>query len=395
MRYALLSVAFLAIAVTVALILTRAGSSLRVKVNMPAVLVAGTALMVLTAVFDTLMIALNLFTYSDALISGIRVGLAPVEDFAYPLATVILLPALWQFMTHHPHLKMSALLKHALIVSRPVSWINTAFPFGAAYFLATRDIDWLLVVGAIYYLIPYNLAMYGINDVFDYASDINNPRKGGLEGALLPPAYHRPMLWLCLVTNVPFLAVLFAAGSPESAIALAVSTFAVIAYSAAGLRFKERPFVDSLTSSTHFVSPAVVGLTLAGASFDSALLLMLGAFFCWGIAAHAFGAVQDIQPDREAGIGSVATVIGARSTVIFTIVMWGTAGILMLMTSWPGPLVAIVAVPYIVNAVPYLHVTDQDAGTTNKAWRRFIWLNYFSGFLVTLTMILWWMTVRG
>ena len=143
------------------------------------------------------------------------------------------------------------------------------------------------------------------------------------------------------------------------------------------------------------MSPAVVGLTLAGATIDSALLLILGAFFCWGIAAHAFGAVQDIHPDREAGIGSIATVIGARSTVIFTIVLWGAAGILMLMTSWPGPLVAIVAVPYIVNAVPYLHVTDQDAGTTNKAWRRFIWLNYFSGFLVTLTMILWWMTVRG
>ena len=70
-----------------------------------------------------------------------------------------------------------------VLASRPVSWINTAFPFAAAYLLTTREIDLVLVVGTIYFLVPYNLAMYGINDVFDYESDLANPRKGGVEGA--------------------------------------------------------------------------------------------------------------------------------------------------------------------------------------------------------------------
>ena len=44
------------------------------------------ALMVLTAVFDNLMIAVDLFGYVDDQISGLKIGLAPIEDFAWPVA---------------------------------------------------------------------------------------------------------------------------------------------------------------------------------------------------------------------------------------------------------------------------------------------------------------------
>ena len=52
-------------------------------------------LFVLTAIFDNLMIAAGIMTYTDQNISGVQVGLAPLEDFAYPLAGVLLLPGLW------------------------------------------------------------------------------------------------------------------------------------------------------------------------------------------------------------------------------------------------------------------------------------------------------------
>jgi hypothetical protein len=41
------------------------------------------------------MIGLGIMEYSDEATSGLRLGLAPLEDFAYPLAAVILLPSLW------------------------------------------------------------------------------------------------------------------------------------------------------------------------------------------------------------------------------------------------------------------------------------------------------------
>ncbi|PWC05730.1 prenyltransferase [Agromyces badenianii] len=271
--------------------------------------------------------------------------------------------------------------------SRPLSWVNTAFPFAAAYLLTTREIDAALVIGTLFFLVPYNLAMYGVNDVFDYASDAANPRKGGVEGALLVPGRHRLTIIAAIATCVPFVAALVVLGGPASWAVLAVSLFAVAAYSVPGLRFKEVPFLDSLTSSVHFVSPAVYGLVLAGAAFTPQLLALLLAFLAWGIASHAFGAVQDVVPDRAGGIASIATVLGARRTVWFAIGMWALAGLLMLATSWPGPLAAVLVVPYIVAAAPFTGVTDAASGSANAGWRRFLGINYVVGFLVTMLLI--------
>lgn len=276
------------------------------------------------------------------------------------------------------------------VSSRPLSWVNTAFPFAAAYLTVTREIDLAWVIGTLYFLIPYNLAMYGINDVFDYESDLRNPRKGGVEGALLDRSMHRTTLRAAVLTNVPFLVYLLAVGSPLSWLVLAVSVFAVIAYSAPVLRFKERPFVDSLTSSTHFVSPAVYGLVLAGATFTPQLWLLLGAFFLWGTASHAFGAVQDIVADREGGIDSIATVIGGRLTVRLAVISYLLGGVLLLFTSWPGPLAAILVVPYALVCAPFWTVTDDAAETANRGWKRFLGLNFVTGFLVTMLLILYW-----
>ncbi|MET1133803.1 MAG: lycopene cyclase domain-containing protein [Aeromicrobium sp.] len=48
------------------------------------------ALAVLTAVFDSVMIAADLFRFDESALTGIHVGLAPIEDFAWPLAATVL-----------------------------------------------------------------------------------------------------------------------------------------------------------------------------------------------------------------------------------------------------------------------------------------------------------------
>jgi len=278
-------------------------------------------------------------------------------------------------------------VRQLVLASRPLSWINTAFPFAAAYLLTARQLDATFVIGTIFFLIPYNLAMYGINDVFDYESDLRNPRKGGVEGAMLDRGMHRPILIAAAVTTVPFLVYLVVVGSPLSWLVLAVSMFAVLAYSVKGLRFKEVPFLDSLTSSTHFVSPALYGLVLAGATFTPQLWAVLAAFFLWGIGSHAFGAVQDVVPDRQGGIASIATALGARWTTRVAVIAWALAAIVALATAWPGPLAAILALPYILVAVPFWTVSDEDSERANRGWRRFLWINFVSGFVVTMLLI--------
>jgi 4-hydroxybenzoate polyprenyltransferase len=280
-----------------------------------------------------------------------------------------------------------SLLRQLFVASRPLSWINTAFPFAAAYLLTVGHVDAVLVIGTLYFLVPYNLALYGVNDVFDYESDLRNPRKGGAEGALLDRRLHRSTLIAAAATNLPFLVFLVIVGSPASWLVLAASLFALLAYSVKGLRFKEVPFLDSATSSVHFVSPALYGLVLAGAVFTPGLWLLLLAFFLWGVGSHAFGAVQDIVPDREAGISSVATVLGAAHTTRFAMAAWAAAGLAMLGTSWPGPLAALLAVPYLLAAAPFWSLPDERASAANRGWRRFLWINYACGFVVTLLLI--------
>jgi lycopene cyclase domain-containing protein len=61
--------------------------------RMAASAISAAVLLVFTAVFDNLMIAAGLFTYPAEHLSGLRVGLAPLEDFAYPLCAAFLVPA--------------------------------------------------------------------------------------------------------------------------------------------------------------------------------------------------------------------------------------------------------------------------------------------------------------
>lgn len=49
----------------------------------------------MTAVFDNVMIGVGLVGYDPDLISGAFIGIAPLEDFAYAVAAVVLLPSLW------------------------------------------------------------------------------------------------------------------------------------------------------------------------------------------------------------------------------------------------------------------------------------------------------------
>ena len=290
-------------------------------------------------------------------------------------------------MTAEPRLKPGAVVRQLFVSSRPVSWINTAYPFAAAYLMTTRQVDATLVVGTLFFLIPYNLAMYGINDVFDYESDLRNPRKGGAHGAVLDRRLHRITLWVSGLLCLPFVVYLIAVGSPLSWLVLAASLFFVVFYSAPPLRLKERPFLDSATSSIHFFSPAVYGLVLAGATWTGQLIAIIVAFALWGVASHAFGAVQDVVADREAGISSIATARGARWTVRFSLVCYAAAGLAMLVTTWPGPLAAIAAVPYLVTVWPYRSLADADAEAATAGWDRFLWLNQLSGFVVTLLLI--------
>jgi lycopene cyclase domain-containing protein len=56
------------------------------------------ALVALTAVFDNVIVGLHIVAYDDAKISGLLVPIAPIEDFAYALGAILLVPTVWTLL---------------------------------------------------------------------------------------------------------------------------------------------------------------------------------------------------------------------------------------------------------------------------------------------------------
>ncbi|MFU8948034.1 lycopene cyclase domain-containing protein [Mycetocola zhadangensis] len=96
MTYWLLNLIFLVPALSIGL-LAAARTTRRTPNRRPFLRMAVTliAVLLMTAVFDNVMIAIGLFGYNPDLISGAFLGLAPLEDFAYAIAAAVLLPGLW------------------------------------------------------------------------------------------------------------------------------------------------------------------------------------------------------------------------------------------------------------------------------------------------------------
>ena len=56
-------------------------------------------------------------------------------------------------------------------------------------------------------------------------------------------------------------------------------------------------------------------------------------------------------------------------------------------------LAALLALPYLATVWPFRAVTDATASTATRGWDRFLWLNQFTGFAVTLLLI-WYALIR-
>ncbi|HEY5229991.1 MAG TPA: lycopene cyclase domain-containing protein [Galbitalea sp.] len=56
-------------------------------------------LLVFTAIFDNVLVGLGFVGYDRAFISGVFIGRAPLEDFAYTVAAAVLLPSVWMLLS--------------------------------------------------------------------------------------------------------------------------------------------------------------------------------------------------------------------------------------------------------------------------------------------------------
>jgi lycopene cyclase domain-containing protein len=87
--YSTLNLFFLAIAAIATLILNSRYQCLTKPV-------VALPMAILTAVFDNLIVFSGIVAYDESKLIGLKIGVVPIEDFAYTLVAVLLVPAIWK-----------------------------------------------------------------------------------------------------------------------------------------------------------------------------------------------------------------------------------------------------------------------------------------------------------
>ncbi|TFK42595.1 UbiA prenyltransferase family [Crucibulum laeve] len=165
---------------------------------------------------------------------------------------------------------------------------------------------------------PLSIVVFGINDVYDYDSDIRNPRKmkDGPEGGILHPDHHRSVRLAAYTSTVFIILSSIITQQSQNIIATLFLTLIGWQYSAPPLRLKEQPIVDSLSNGAIVYLAWFCGFSFSGLKISDAPSkgLMLG--LCTS-GIHALGAVMDMEADIAGGQKTIAVALGPRLAAVF------------------------------------------------------------------------------
>ncbi|MFF0905222.1 UNVERIFIED_CONTAM: UbiA family prenyltransferase [Kocuria sp. CPCC 205316] len=262
-------------------------------------------------------------------------------------------------------------LQRIVHISRPVLWINALGTGVVGMWLAGSLWRWEALPLLLWLTLPFNLLIYGVNDVFDQDTDALNPRKGSLEGALIDSSEVRTILTAVLVTNVPFV-VWFAVALPPAALGwIALYVLVFVFYSAPPLRFKARAYLDSLSNAAYALPLVFVAFALGATPVWPAALGLMA----WSVAKHAFDAVQDIEEDRAVAITTTAVRLGPRGTALWSGGWWAASTLGFALVSFPVAAVNALIAGWLVASL----LRDPRPGTGHRLYRHSIAFPYVAG----------------
>jgi len=201
--------------------------------------------------------------------------------------------------------------RYLLQLSRPRFWIYLIGPIVVALAAARTVPDSAAVILLLYATLPANLLIYGVNDIFDRATDALNTKKDDYEARLVVDRV-RPLVWTMFGLNLPFVVVLSIMLSDAALPWLLVFLITGIGYSMPPLRFKTKPVLDAISNILYVALGFAAYAALTGQ--QPALQIVIAAGL-WCMAMHAYSAVPDISADRAAGLQTIATTFGRTATL--------------------------------------------------------------------------------
>jgi len=277
-------------------------------------------------------------------------------------------------------------LKTILSISRPRFWVYEfgTFSFGAlaAFTPFSELLAFPVLFFAFYFLIPANILIYGINDIFDYETDKLNPKKNEYEKLLEPKNQKKVWYWI-IFTNLPFIIGAFWLPFP-ALISFFIFIFFASFYSAKPIRAKAIPFLDSLFSACHYIATGVFGYyLLGGVSFPT---IGVTAGILWAIAMHAYSAVPDIKADEDAKLSTIATTLREHGTLWLCITFYGTSAYLGFTKLGLG--ILLYGLVYIGLMILSLKKVKHGGLNLFNLYKIFPYINILAGAVMTISILL-------
>jgi 4-hydroxybenzoate polyprenyltransferase len=232
-----------------------------------------------------------------------------------------------------------------------------------------------LVILAAYFTFPANLLIYGVNDIFDYQTDILNQKKSSYE-TLVKPDDRRALWFAIALANLPFLIPIGVAAIlwPWSAAPMTAFILLGIFYSAPPVRAKARPYLDSVFNIL-YLFPGLYGFLIFNDPNGIDWYLVIAAAF-WCMAMHAYSAVPDIMADQGANLRTIATSLGRNRTLWLCLILYATAATLSIHAlGWLGYILGAIYVGFMAISL--------RSKTDSELFRYYTWfptINTLSGF---------------
>ncbi|MGQ3413646.1 prenyltransferase [Natrinema sp. LN54] len=267
--------------------------------------------------------------------------------------------------------RYSRQFKEIVRLSRPHHWDHLTVPVIFAVLYAADSVTQVFSPIALWFIlycsVPMNLFVYGTNDIFDTDTDSLNPRKNDTDG-----------IETVFKSDTTIVATIFSSGllvgtvalvttSPRVLLLLAASMLLILAYNAPPLRLKQVPFVDSIVNGGFFL-PAVAAYVAISGSYPP-LAAIIG-FWMWAMGYHTLAALVDRKPDENAGLQTIATVLGERQTLVYCGCVWFISMFLIATVNVIGGLLFLIYPAHIL----YTATTDIELADALSYMPKYNWI---------------------
>ncbi len=220
-------------------------------------------------------------------------------------------------------------------ISRPIYWPFFVLIFygGVVFAKGSLDLYQILVMSVMTF--PMGLAGFGLNDIYDYRSDIVNPRKGGIQGHRLTKPEIKKLKKISYLFGILFYILVLLSGKVQFILTMLLLGLVSYLYIVPPFRLKGKAPLDLISAA------AVIVLLpfAAGFSYHQNLVNLPWKIYVITLcvcAGQAITTVMDMDYDKRVGDKTFAVKYGARNTMIFAFLVF-------------------LSVFLFVNFSPYLH----------------------------------------